>query len=55
MKKKLWPIFAPIFKHENVGEQLFLRVHKVFWKLLCESYHQFFGTLEVDRNKHFKK
>ena len=47
--------FSPIIEHENVGEQHFLRVHKVFRQLLCKSYPQFFGTSEVDRNKHSKK
>ena len=55
MKKLLWAVFSANIEQQNFGEQHFLRVHKVFRQLLCKSYHQFFGTLEVDRNKHSKK
>ena len=54
-KKSLWPQFSPIIEHEKVGEQHFKRVPKVFWQLWCKRYHHFFGTLEVDRDKHFRK
>ena len=53
--KNFVAFFSPIIEHENIGEQHFLRVHKVFWQFLRKRYHHFFGTLEVDRNKHFKK
>ena len=55
MKKISYPVFSPIIEHEIMSEQQSIRVHKVFWQLLCKRYHLFFGTLEVDRNKHFKK
>ena len=54
-EKNFWPIFSPIIEHENIGKQPFIRVHEFFWHLLCKWYHPFFGTLEVDRNKRFKK
>ena len=54
-EKKSVAYFCSYFQTWNVGEQLFLGVHKVFWHLLCKRYHQFFGTLQVGRNKHFKK
>ena len=53
--KNFVAFFSPIIEHENIGEQRFLRVHKVFSQLLCKKCHHFFGTLEVDRNKQFKK
>ena len=55
MKKILWAKFSANIERQNVGEQHFLRVHKVFWQLFCKRYHHFFETLEVDRDKHFKK
>ena len=55
MEKTLWPVFSPFIEHENIGEQHFIRVYKVFRQFLCKRFHHFFWTLEVDRNKHFKK
>ena len=55
MKKSLWHFFSPIIEHENVGEQHFFKIHKVVRQLLCETYHHFYWTLEVDRKKTFQK
>ena len=54
-EKKNVAFFSPIIEHENIRQVLFRGVYKVFWQWLCKTYHVFFGTLEVDRNKHFKK
>ena len=54
MEKTLWPVFFPLIEDEIIWEQHFKGVHEVFWQFFCKRFHHFFGTLEVDRNKHFK-
>ena len=55
IEKKIVAFFSPIIEHENVGEQHFSRIHKVFRQLMCKRYHRFYWTLEVDRKKNISK
>ena len=53
MKEDFGPFFFLLSSVTNLNEH-FIRVYKVNWHLLCKSCEHFFGTKEVDRNKHFK-
>ena len=55
IEKKIVAFFSPIIEHENVGEQHFSRIQKVFRQLVCKRYHHFYWTLEVDRKKNISK